>query len=216
MKPILFNTEMVKAILEGRKTTTRRIAKWQRREEFINNNLSQCVADKYGNDAYSLHQKIGDCWNEITHPLKPDYKSGDILYVREAWALYEDEYIYRADSVLLDDWYRACWHPSIHMPKKAARLFLKVTDVRIERLQNISNDEIINEGVRPGIVKHYENQMPYEETENIRYAHEIAFADLWNSTIKTGDYDLYSWEANPWVWVIEFERISKEAAYGKS
>lgn len=99
--------------------------------------------------------------------------------------------------------------------KKAARLFLKVTDVRIERLQNISNDEIINEGVRPGIVKHYENQMPYEETENIRYAHEIAFADLWNSTIKTGDYDLYSWEANPWVWVIEFERISKEALYGK-
>lgn len=213
MKPILFNTEMVKAILEGRKTTTRRIAKWQRREEFVNNNLSQCVADKYVNDTYCLYQKIGNYWNEITHPLKPDYKIGDILYVREAWALYEDEYIYRADSVLLDDWYRACWRPSIHMPKKAARLFLRVTNVRIERLQNITNAEIINEGVRTGVVKHYENQMPYDESENIRYAHTLAFADLWNSTVNRNDLDCYGWEANPWVWVINFELIGKEEAY---
>ncbi len=100
--------------------------------------------------------------------------------------------------------------------KKAARLFLKVTDVRIERLQNISNDEIINEGVRSGIVKHYENQLPYEESENIRYAHTLAFSDLWNSTVNRKDLDCYGWESNPWVWVIEFERISKEEAYGKS
>ncbi len=213
MKPILFNTEMVKAILEGRKTTTRRIAKWQRREEFINNNLSQCVADKYVNDVYCLYQKIGNYWNEMTHPLKQPYKCGDVLYVRETWSILDGSYIYKADDPSPAGWYQTSWNPSIHMPKDAARLFLRVTNVRVARLQDISNEDIINEGVRTGVVKHYENQMPYEESENVRYAHEIAFADLWNSTIKTGDYDLYSWEANPWVWVIEFERISKEEAY---
>jgi hypothetical protein len=188
MKPILFNTEMVKAILERRKTTTRRIIK-----------LPKCG------------------YFEIEPPrVKEPYIVGDILYVRETWSILDGRYIYKADDPSPAGWHQTSWHPSIHMPKKAARLFLRVTNVRVARLQDISNEDIINEGVRTGVVKHYENQMPYEESENVRYAHEIAFTDLWNSTIKTGDYDLYSWEANPWVWVIEFERISKEEAYGKS
>lgn len=209
MKPILFNTEMVKAILERRKTTTRRIAKWQRREEFINNNLSQCVADKYVNDAYSLHQKIGDCWNEITHPLKQPYKRGDVLYVRETWSILDGCYIYKADDSSPAGWYQISWHPSIHMPKDAARIFLRVTSVRIEQLKSITTIGMIEEGLPYDLISYYENQHIFDTYT----AHLLAFADLWNSTVNRNDLDCYGWEANPWVWVINFELIGKEEAY---
>ena len=92
------------------------------------------------------------------------------------------------------------------MPKEAARLFQRVKDVRVERLQDIKNDEAVDEGAvkRPNITKRGDLVL------HNRYRAE--FAALWNRTIKPADLPAYGWEANPWVWVIEFERISKEEA----
>ena len=121
------------------------------------------------------------------------------------------------------------WHPSIHMPKEAARIFLRVTHVWIERLQEITDEEAIKEGVpdewpmaeiycpecrgegligslHPVSLGYMEIDCPHCEKAVSR------FANLWNSTIKPADLATYGWEANPWVWVIEFERISKEEA----
>lgn len=197
MKPILFNTEMVRAILDGRKTVTRRVVKPQ-------------------------HLKVLESQYHKEHPEMPDsvlleklcrspYLSGDILYVREAWA--EDPmingYAYRAwfntengDAEKSDELFK--WHPSIHMPKEAARLFLQVTDVQVERLQDITEEQAINEGCN-GVFTGTGEAMgsgwdttPCEE-----------FSVLWNSTIKKADLPHYGWDANPWVWVIEFERCEK-------
>ena len=77
------------------------------------------------------------------------------------------------------------WHPSIHMPRKAARIFLRVKDVRVERLRDMNDSDLANEG----------------------FGDWIRFISLWNSTIKPTDCDKYDWHANPWVWVIEFERM---------
>ncbi len=99
------------------------------------------------------------------------------------------------------------WQPSIHMPKEAARIFLRVTGVRVERLQDITLDDAIAEGCQGKFIGSGEcvgagwEILPEDE-----------FADLWDSTIKKSDLDKYGWDANPWVWVIEFERISKEEA----
>lgn len=92
------------------------------------------------------------------------------------------------------------WHPSIHMPKEAARIFLKVTDVRVERLQMMNGKDVLKEGVDNG---------SSNPTMGYRFdvMQRMAFKDLWNSTIKTADLDKYGGDANPWVWVIEFERV---------
>ncbi|MCQ5146470.1 hypothetical protein NE476_29425, partial [Enterocloster bolteae] len=90
------------------------------------------------------------------------------------------------------------WHPSIHMPKAAARIWLKVTDVRVERLQKITLDQIEKEGVKtefPHVLNGQEKQ--------------YAFSQLWDSTVDKLNIDRYGWTANPWVWVIEFERCGK-------
>lgn len=124
-KPILFNTQMVRAILDGRKTCTRRIVKPQPTAHYG----VQCI--------------------------KPPYQPGDILYVRETWSLRFDgeKYFYRADKNTsreekrLLDYNDVKWRPSIHMPKEAARIWLKVTNVRVERLQDISGEDLIKEGI---------------------------------------------------------------------
>lgn len=125
-------------------------------------------------------------------------ESGDILYVRETWKKAPNGYYY------YEDWQRndiadvTKWKPSIHMPKEAARIWLKVTNVRVERLQDITSEQICKEGV--------EVEEPYVlNGEEKRYA----FSILWNSTVKKSDLDRYGWDANPWVWVIEFERCEK-------
>ncbi len=139
MEPILFNIEMVRAIMEGRKTVTRRA-------------------------------------------VKLPYHPGDILWVRETWnGDWCDHYIYKADGGSAKAAGYAAepkWRPSIHMPREAARLFLRVTDVRVERLQDIN------------------------------------LIAVWDRTIKPADLHLYGWDANPWIQVIEFERISKDEALG--
>lgn len=128
------------------------------------------------------------------------------------------EYCYKADGT---DIKGEClpgennrWYPSIHMPKEAARIFLKVTDVRVERLQNITNEQILKEGVNKDAIRHYIKQMPSETGEWIRAAYLVEWSQLWDSTIKRTDLNRYGWEANPWVWVIEFKRVEAGAENG--
>lgn len=203
IKPILFNTDMVRVIMYGRKTCTRRVIKPQ---------WEECPACKYVHNEY-IYDKMAEnvyC-ARCGYPLKPKrrspYQIGDILYVRETWDCYpeyEDEnapgiYYYKADGDLRPEEYRNIgWLSPIHMPKEAARIWLKVTNVRVERLQDITADDIRSEGLS-SIAVHAGNM-------------EIALKEwkkLWNSTIKKSDLDRYGWDANPWVWVIEFERCEK-------
>ncbi len=191
IKPILFNTQMVQAILEGRKTTTRRIIK-------VNNSLKFMGF----RDNKALFGK-GCC---VYETIKPPYMK-DILYVRETWLKADDDkYHYRADETPVSKEAREefgyKWRPSIHMPKEAARIFLKVTDVRVERLQDMREKELRAEGITPD--KEYE-KFKHAAEANL----EVKFATLWDGTINKKDLNKYGWEANPWVWVIEFERCEK-------
>ena len=111
--------------------------------------------------------------------------------------------------------YGHIWHPSIHMPKEAARIWLKVTDVRVERLQEITREQILREGANQDIINHYIKQMLEETEEWIEAAHKVEFRQIWDCTIKKSDLDRYGWEANPWVWVIEFERCGKPESGNK-
>ena len=222
IKQILFNTEMVRAILDGRKTCTRRLVRFMPGENpqwtgYIRNGLM--------------------LYNGRNDPciIKAPYQPGDILYVREIWEHFEccccegDEhgncyrepqqsvlnkscgcYMYRATDEIYGD---ARWHPSIHMPKEAARIWLKVTDVRVERLQEITEEKACVEGTDPWDEACYENNgwhPTFSDPDSGGDPNMIdGFHKLWNSTIKKSDLDRYGWDANPWVWVIEFERCKK-------
>nr|DAM43381.1 MAG TPA: ASCH domain protein [Caudoviricetes sp.] len=209
IKPILFNTEMVRAILDGRKDATRRIVKGFIPDDavwgytaFTPKGYISCrgtFADGYGEKFFKL-------------PCEP----GDILYVRETWHKYTKR-IGKGESCRLAEFcgYKASvansedaeepWHPSIRMPKEAARIWLKVTDVRVERLQEITEDGAKAEGAidNRGFIHSPEN-----EYDRIYTAREH-FTEIWNSTIKKSDLDRYGWDANPYVFVIEFERCEK-------
>lgn len=198
--PILFNTEMVKAILEGRKTVTRRCVK-----------LPKWI-EKQNDGTYTMFAE-GTCYEkqrfvDIAPYLNKPYRPGDILYVRETWGEWTGGYLYK-------EWHGPfpqpgqCsamkWHPSLHMPKEAARIFLKVKGVRLERLQDICGrgtpqDHVTNiarEGLQlQAVMENYQKQID-------------DFKQLWNSTIKKSDCAIYGWDANPWVWVVEFERCEK-------
>ena len=195
-KPILFNTQMVRAILDGRKTCTRRIVKPQPTAHYG----VQCI--------------------------KPPYQPGDILYVRETWSLRFDgeKYFYKADKNTsreekrLLDYNDVKWRPSIHMPKEAARIWLKVTNVRVERLQEITEAQTEEEGflfTPPCLHRTGENYCDIDGPcgSKIKYcdmsAGELFGKVLWDSTIKKSDIDIYGWDVNPWIWVIEFERCEK-------
>ena len=211
--PILFNIEMVKAILNGRKACTRRAIK---------------LPDKMTGRPIG---KSGDSSNPLGffYPggiKRPPYQPGDILYVRETWnkaGLVDDsdhviegteKYYYAAgpEKPCFDFWVdpetgehkdRMPWKPSIHMPKEAARIWLKVTDVRVERLQEITEDGAKEEGAN------YKNGKNVGLEEKMRRTAIERFAEIWNSTIKKSALDRYGWNANPFVWVIEFERCEK-------
>lgn len=195
MKPILFNTEMVRAILEGRKTVTRRVVKPQPREIYHGGTLYED-----GGNLIALVEAMNGHLEQVVSP----YITGDILYVRETWARYHEHFLFKTNCPDTDFMLgqrgvsSIRWHPSIHMPREAARIFLRVTDVRVERLQGITEEQVVKEGI-------------YRTQEN--YGIGIYdFQDLWNSTIKHADRALYGWEADPWVWVIDFERIDREEA----
>ena len=209
-RPILFNTEMVQALLAGRKTCTRRVIK---------------LPDKMTGRPIG---KSGDSSNPLGffYPggiKRPPYQPGDILYVRETWnkaGLVDDsdhviagaeKYYYAAgpEKPCFDFWVdpetgehkdRMPWKPSIHMPKEAARIWLKVTDVRVERLQEITEDGAKEEGAN------CKNGKNVGLEEKMRRTVIERFAEIWNSTIKKSALDRYGWDANPFVWVIEFER----------
>lgn len=203
MKPILFNTYMVRANLRGDKTETRRVVKpWP-------NPL--CPYRHQEDDG------MMDWWPSYDSGVKPPYQPGDILYVRETWAKVDNKnsknyggYEYRADymSALCTGLIK--WHPSIHMPREAARLFLRVTDVRMERLQEISREDTVAEGAPCRLRLHG----GYCGNGGLCDCGDWwkEFAKLWDSTVKPADLDLYGWDANPWVWVIEYEQISREEA----
>lgn len=224
MKPILFNMEMVRTILEGRKTVTRRPIKPQPAGELRRMGADSCYPGCFAA-------------NGEDRVYRPPYMAGDVLYVRETWqAVYETEwseenpytgenirklisnfdsipkveagissecksdpmkprmkyFVFKASNIQYTDSENGLiWRPSIHMPREAARIFLRVTAVRAERLQEIDDFGVAAEGLEIG----------------------CCFDELWDSTMKAADRETYGYEANPWVWVIEFERISKEAKY---
>lgn len=205
-KPILFNTEMVRAILDGRKTVTRRICKDG--NDYTVPDMGYYNADKR---TYAVHSYCDKrCTYEYqisTSERKCPICPGDILYVRETWKKAPNGYYYYEDWQKDDIADITKWKPSIHMPKKAARIFLKVTDVRVERLQNITEEQAKREGIKydecpTGFTWKEETDMHNCYTTPIG-----AMQALWNSTIKKSDLDIYGWDADPWVWVIEFERI---------
>ena len=196
--PILFNTEMVRAILDGRKSCTRRIVK---------HDVKAILNSPY----HKEHPEVED--KQIISKLcMPPYQIGDILYVRETWYKGLERYMYRADYSDTEKFYRdgkeieMKWHPSLHMPKDAARIFLRVTNVRVERLQEITEDEAVKEGIYQSNCKECNAPFGCDACPDEGYNEIDGFADLWNSTIKKSDLDRYGWDANPWVWVIEFER----------
>lgn len=225
IRPILFNGEMVRAILDGRKTCTRRVVKTKRKDAcgfYVTKNADGSFAGVY---EYDEDERMFET------PLMSPYQPGDILYVRETWTEECGKYYYRADydSDYLDPCetlsggypascrnYAGCygctatstrihWHPSIHMPKEAARIWIQVTDVRAERLQDITEAGALREGAidNRGLI-----HSPDNEYDCIHTAREH-FKEIWDSTIKKADLDCYGWDANPWVWVIEFERCEK-------
>lgn len=203
IKPILFNTEMVRAILDGRKTCMRCPATFLPGE---NPNWTGYIKD----GAMLYNGRNEPCIE------KAPYKLGDILYVRETWHKYikrvgegkschlAEFYGYKASIANSEDADEP-WKPSIHMPKKAARIWLKVTNVRVERLHEITEDGAKAEGAidNRGFIHSPEN-----EYNRIHTAREH-FIEIWNSTIKKSNLNLYGWDANPWVRVIEFERCEK-------
>lgn len=212
--PILFNGDMVRAILDGRKTCTRRVIKPQ---------LEECPHCKYVHNEY-IYDKMAEnvyC-ARCGYPLEPErrspYQLEDILYVRETWghpiSLNSDkQYVFRADKIAESGFKNDShiWHPSIHMPKEAARIWLQVTDVWVERLQDITPKDAENEGVGNLFYEDigYSGKDYGTEIDSEYGIAKEQFAWLWDSTIKKADLDCYGWNANPWVWVIEFERCEK-------
>lgn len=230
IKPILFNTEMVRAILDGRKTCTRRLVR------FLSGENPQWTG--YIRDGLMLY-------NGKNEPCvrKAPYQPGDVLYIRETWTEECEKYYYRADydsdyldpcETLSGGYPASCrnhpgcdgcmatstrihWRPSIHMPKEAARIWLNVTDVKVERLQEMKPVDVIKEGAYPDCwdcLNTYEesgSQCCYGTEEQCSQCDGVMmeWEKLWNSTIKKTDIDRYGWDANPWVWVIEFERCEK-------
>lgn len=232
IKPILFHTEMVRAILEGRKSCTRRLVKPQPDGKhtfplgFVTDSTEKKEVGCFGFG-------IDECGGSIKY-VKPPYQPGDILYVRETWERFEccncdgDErgncpkepkksvlnktcgcYMYRATDEISGD---AKWHPSIHMPKEAARIWLKVTNVRVERLQECGEGwciDIEKEGIATP-----QDPILYISDDAFHDALRMEFQKTWDSTIKKSDLDRYGWNANPWVCVIEFERCDKPESEG--
>lgn len=210
MKPILFSTDMVRALMEGRKTVTRRVIKPQPKSRlaFAVMGTGACrwsypsasAWEYWDDESYRLAEVLTE--EDRRRRWTPPCCAGDVLWVRETWAEGADGYTYKADFDGADGW---GWRPSIHMPKEAARIFLRVKGVSVERLQDIENAGIEAEGI---------SREPLDEVGEEFY--RGMFSDLWDSTIKPADQGKYRWDADPWVWVIEFERISKKGDLWRS
>lgn len=202
--PILFSTPMVQAILEGRKTQTRRIVKQHIQREDIGSGAS-CfsVYDSYGAQYYNEQET-----EPYTLADFQKWKPGDLLWVRETWTTEghtTKHYAYRADHDSISNVGR--WKPSIHMPKTAARIWLQVESVGVERLQDISEEDAISEGINWIDVEPEVGMRAYRDyvnCENDFLTPIQSYATLWQSI--NGPE---SWEQNPFVWVIKFKRIER-------
>lgn len=221
MKPALFNAEMLRAVKHRYKRVTRRPIKPQPPS------TAHIVRD-------------GEKWfweDEERHQIKLPSQSGDVLYVPEAWKCAPDSQTWAEGEyrVIFRDgtkvgfffenperakkWEKYIykpmenWQSPYFMPREAARIFLLVTDARVERLQDITGDQAMAEGTIDPRNRPY---IQYEEVGQLAwYAKHKAFPQIWNSTIKPADFALYGWEANPFVSVTSFDRISKEDALAK-
>ncbi|WP_128805057.1 hypothetical protein [Klebsiella grimontii] len=236
---MVFNGEMVRAILDGRKTQTRRIMAPQPADD-----IERCIFPNPEAIGWksSLRHKRGSTTAHFCHYGKP----GDRIWVRETFQgpLFDydlmDSYckdstpfekpefcVYKADGVPAPEFYDAddelhCrWRPSIHMPRWASRILLEITDVRVERLNAISEEDAQREGVHTEVwdqtvvarnyaaidefFQFWSEDMPHYVEMN--QLHQSSFRSLWESI-----YGEESWQANPWVWVIEFKRVEGGAA----
>lgn len=259
MKPILFNTEMVRAILDGRKSVTRRVA-------FSEKDLRPFQSKDYP-DGWWFRGRVYRSWDDATRTPQGvmslcRYRREDILYVRETWQeVYETEwseedpsgknirelilnfdsipkveagissmcksalmkprmkyFVFKASNIqYADNENGLAWRPSIHMPKEAARIFLRVQDVHVERVQEMSDIDAAKEGIQSYWSTPYDNDPPFIGRakgigNDLCFTRREAFGQIWDSTVKPSDRALYGWDVNPWVWVINFERISRDEA----
>ena len=193
-RPLIFSAPMVRAILAGKKSITRRLLKPQ-----------PPSGATYTGVHYASYEPASWFFNSPSGPFKvrEKYEPGDALWVRETWAQGRDRIIYAADQ----DATPIGWRSPIHMPRWASRITLAVTGVRIERLQEISEKDAIAEGCRPFF--DYDNleiePTPdgFNDIEMAPYRTALeAFPKLWNGLHKPGA----RWDDDPWVVVIEFER----------
>lgn len=225
--PILFNTDMVLAIPDGRKTVTRRVVKLPV-NKYTNKIPDMDNVSVYSNTLYgekvSFHEKPFYCFD-----IKPPYHRGDILYVLETWKIHAVNpsfcmmIRYRADNFCdlqvkfspsrfdkFQKFYeKNGWQSPYFMPKEAARIWLKVTNVRVERLQDMRPTDCFIEGIRFCSCPAGFTWKPDTDMKNCYIDAIGAMKALWDSTVKKADMDRYGWDANPWVWVIEFERCEK-------
>lgn len=232
IKPILFNTEMVRAILDGRKSCTRRSVSSRQFLGMLPDKCKNAAPDEFLKSKRMMFKPYCDMTDAelIMTAYKAPYQPGDILYVQETvWqkiGYYLDidgetkpswynEFKYVASDEKPETGWNYSWakRPSIHMPKEAARIWLKVTDVRVERLQEITEEQACMEGTDPWDEACYENNgwhPTFSDPDSGGDPNMIdGFHKLWNSTIKKSDLDRYGWDANPWVWAIEYERCEK-------
>lgn len=207
-RPILFSTPMVKAILSGKKTMTRRLVKPQPIDnEEVDGNFYE------GNHKGFVRKDIHHYWKENFIRKFSPWQDGDKLWVRETWAKSEDKYYYAA-SVCSPKYDKldSGWKPSIHMPREACRIILEVKDIRLERLHDIDSSDAIQEGIEMVDPFHYVDYFSgYHGFDSLGHTTSMygekltgevsSFASLWS---KINGLD--SWTSNPWVYVIEFKK----------
>lgn len=211
-RPIIFSAPMIRALLAGEKTQTRRIVKPQPPRDhspLVVGRFCPTVIDRWGeelpgDEVFGVTTEDGEWCTRC-----PYGQPGDLLWVRETWGAWPhmmggiqlDSLRYRADGEYQDEHGAWCWRPSIHMPRWASRLTLRITDVRVQRLQDISTEEAFAEGIERIDAYCGAIQLPHGKSYSTARG---AFRSLW-TTIHGPD----SWSANPWVWALTFEVIRK-------
>lgn len=245
MKPILFNTDMVRALLEGRKTVTRRV-------------IDRDIVNRFDveSDGTVISYEDPETGDHYEPTAVCRYQPGDVLYVQETFCsssslMGGDWVCYKADVEPWQEVSRYNWKPSIHMPREFARLFLRVKSVNVQQLRQITDEEAVREGARR--MFDYMTDKEYEEWagrigeqrtkeewgwENYLWHGNIgengitrkmsdswqyqmsgydrprdSFSSLWNSLLPLKKWNECGWEANPYVWVIEFEKIGREESW---
>lgn len=207
IKGVVFNTDMVTAVLDGYKTQMRRVIKVPPK--------AHCVFLAWDEATFQWYRKASsshEIFEKLEHIPLP-YRVGDILYVKETWGIAREQYggvdckpsyVYRANCSPVEAWGRP-WRPSTQMPKDAARIFLKVTGITPKKLHDITEEDIAAEGIDSGIsLRSFEDNDLNEPVGGYR-----EFAEYWDKNLSAKDKEFYSWDSNPWVWVITFERVNK-------